>query len=154
MHQMLFVATVVVIFSTVIGSQTRLGTAEDEAAIRQRRQAALTAVNKRDSKTIAAFFASDIDRVRGNGVYHSGREDVEKSFARPYNVFSDGSVSQNASLTEESSRIRFLTNDVALLDIVVVQADGKREQRERSTVVYVKRDGVWMTAAIRNTPIR
>ena len=154
MRHVLFVATVLVLFSSVTDSQTRFGTAEDEEAIRQRRQTALAAVNKRDSQAIAAFFTPDVDRVRGNGVYHSGREDVEKSFARPFNVFIDGSVSQDTSLKEESSRIRFLTNDVALLDIVVVQGDGKREQRERSTVVYVKRDGVWMTAAIRNTPIR
>lgn len=151
MRQLLLVVVIAMLISTALDAQTRLGTAEDEAAIRQRRQAAVTAWNKHDSKAIAELFAADVDRVRSNGSYYSGRTEVEKSFADTL-----GGVDKNATLKEESSTVRFVTSDVALLEIVVAITDNSSGAvlREHNTMVYVKRGGSWVTAAIRTTPIR
>jgi uncharacterized protein (TIGR02246 family) len=142
---------IVALISTAVDSQTRLGTGEDEAEIRQRRQAAMTAWNKHDSKAIAELFAPDVDRVRSNGTYYSGRMEVEKSYADTLS-----GVDKNATLKEERSSVRFLTPDVALLDIVGVITDKTSGTvlREHNTMVYVKRGGSWVTAAIRTTPVR
>lgn len=149
MRRILFVISSLALLATVADSQTRFGTPEDEAAIRQRRQAAMAAWNKHDSKAMAELFTPDVDQVRSNGSYHSGRGAVEKSLAGTL-----GGVDKNSTLKEESSHIRFLTPDVALQDIVVVIADDKRVLREHVTIVNVKRDGIWMPTALRTTPIR
>lgn len=151
MRRVLLGVAIVALITTVVDSQTRPGTAEDEATIRQRRQAAVAAWNRHDSKAIAELFAADVDRVRSNGTYYSGRTEVEKSFADTL-----GGVDKNATLKEESSNVRFLTPDVALLEIVVVITDKASGTvlREHNTMVYVKRGGSWVTAAIRTTPIR
>jgi uncharacterized protein (TIGR02246 family) len=149
MRRILLVVAGVSLWSSFGYSQALFGTAADEAAIRQRRQAALEAWNKHDSQAMAKLWTPDVDQVRSNGTYHSGREGVEKSFTGTL-----AGVDQNSTIKEESSHIRFLTPDVALQDIVVVIADEKRVLREHSTIVYVKRGGVWMTTAIRTTPIR
>jgi ketosteroid isomerase-like protein len=81
MRRLLLVVAIVMLASSALDAQTRLGTAEDEAAIRQRRQAAVAAWNKHDSKAIAELFATDVDGVRSNGSYYSGRTEVEASFA-------------------------------------------------------------------------
>ena len=151
MRRVLFVVAAVALISTAADSQTRLGTIEDEARIRQRRQAAVTAWNRHDSAAIAELFAADVDRVRSNGAYYFGRTEVEKSFVETL-----GGVDKNATLKEESSTVRFLTSDVALLEVVVAITDKTTGTvvREHNTMVYVKRGGSWITAAIRTTPIR
>ena len=151
MRQVLLGVVVVALIGKAVGSQTRLGTPEDEAAIRQRRQSAVTAWNQHDSKAIAELFAADVDRVRSNGAYYAGRTEVEKSFSETL-----GGVDKNATLREESSTVRFVTPGVALLDIVVAITDKTTGAvfREHNTMVYVKRNGAWVTAAIRTTPIR
>lgn len=151
MRQLLLVVVIAMLTSTALDAQTRLGTAEDEAAIRQRRQAAVAAWNKHDSKVIAELFATDVDRVRSNGSYYSGRTEVEKSFADTL-----GGVDKNATLKEESSTVRFVTSDVALLEIVVAITDNSSGMvlREHNTMIYVKRGGSWVTVGIRTTPIR
>lgn len=149
MRRVLFIVANVALFSTVVDSQTRFGTSEDEAMIRQRRQAAMAAWNKHDSKAMVELFTLDVDQVRSNGSYHAGRDAVEKSLAGTL-----GGVDKNSTIKEESSDTRFLTPDVALQDIVLVIADDKRVLKEHATIVYVKRGGVWMTTALRTTPIR
>lgn len=151
MRQLLLVVVIAMLTGTSLDAQTRLGTAEDEAAIRQRRQAAVAAWNKHDSKAIAELFATDVDRVRSNGSYYSGRTEVEKSFADTL-----GGVDKNATLKEESSTVRFVTSDVALLEIVVAITDNSSGMvlREHNTMIYVKRGGSWVTVGIRTTPIR
>ena len=151
MRRLLVVVATALLISTALDAQMRLGTAEDEAAIRQRRQAAVAAWNRHDSKAIAELFAADVDRVRSNGSYYSGRTEVENSFADTL-----GGVDKNAVLKEESSTVRFLTSDVALLEIVVAITDRSSGTvlREHNTMIYVKRGASWVTAGIRTTPIR
>ena len=151
MRRLLLVVAFTILISTALEAQTRLGTAEDEAAIRQRRQAAVAAWNRHDSKAMAELFAADVDRVRSNGSYYSGRAEVEKSYADTL-----GGVDKNATLKEESSTVRVLTSEVALLEVVVAITDNRSGTvlREHLTMIYVKRGGSWVTAAIRTTPIR
>jgi hypothetical protein len=59
-------------------------------------------------------------------------------------------------LKEEATSVRFLTVDVALVDmtVVITGATSAPVLRERGTIVYVKRNGEWMAAAIRATRIQ
>ena len=59
--------------------------------------------NKHDPKALAAHFAADVDRVRSNGTYFFGRTEVERSY-----VDTLGGVDRNATLKDESSKLRLL----------------------------------------------
>jgi uncharacterized protein (TIGR02246 family) len=132
-------------------AQSRLGSAADEAAILTQRQAAVAAWNTHDPKAIAAHFADDVDRVRSNGAYSAGKPEVEKSF-----IDTLGGVDKNATLREESTHVRFLTPDVALVEmtVVITGATNGPVLREHGTLVYIKRNGTWVVSAIRSTRIQ
>jgi hypothetical protein len=76
---------------------------------------------------------------------------VEKSF-----VDTLGGVDRNATLREDSTNVRFVTPDVALVEmtVVITGATNGPVVREHGTFVYVKRNGDWVVTAIRSTRIQ
>lgn len=134
-----------------IAAQTRSpGTAADEAAIRRIREAHDVAYNKHDAKALANLYAVDCDRVTNAGVFYSGRAGIEKSYADAFR-----GPSQHATVRTESSSVRFLTSDTALLDVESVisgRADGTVKNHVAS--IYVKRNGKWVLVAERATRIQ
>src|ERR1044072_2834189 len=112
--------------------QTLFGTAADERAIQNNRDAHDAAWNKHDAKALAALFAPDADRATVNG-WFSGRAEIEKGYVTTF-----GGAFKNATLTNESPKLKFLTADVAMLDvdnIVTGRADGMRV-KNHSTSSY------------------
>jgi len=131
-------------------SQTQLGTASDEAAIRKILDARDVAYNRHDARALAATYAPDADLITGTGRFVSGRAAIQQNYAESF-----AGVDKNASVTINSSKVRFLTSDTALLDLDGVttgRADGAI--KTHATWVYVKRSGVWMVVAIRATRIQ
>lgn len=125
--------------------QTRLGTPADERAIQNNRDAHDAAWNKHDAKALAALFAPDADRATVNG-WFSGRAEIERGYVNTF-----GGAFKNATLTNESPKLKFLTADVAMLDvdnIVTGRADGMTV-KNHSTSIYVKRNGEWTLVANR-----
>lgn len=125
-------------------TQTRAGTAADEAAIKKNGEARAAAWNKHEAKALGALFAADADRVSTRGV-KSGRVEIEKDYADEF----DG-VYKNAMLKDESNKVRFLTADVAILDadhVITGRADGTI--KNHVTATYVKRNGTWALVTYR-----
>jgi uncharacterized protein (TIGR02246 family) len=145
MRQITLVLLGAILASAASQSQTRLGTPADIAAIQHNRAAHDSAWNQHDAKAIAALFAADADRATVNG-WFSGRAEIEKGYATTF-----AGAFKNATLRNESPKLKFLTAEVAMLDvdnIVTGRTDGM-EVRNHSTSIYVKRDGEWVLIANR-----
>ena len=130
--------------------QRQVNTAADEAAIRHILDARNAAYNRHDANALAATYAPDADLVTGTGRLVSGRSEIAKNYTEAF-----AGVDKNASVTINSSKLRFLSPDSALLDLDGVttgRADGAI--RTHATWVYVKRNGEWMVVAIRATRIQ
>lgn len=148
MRYAILVVAGMVLFATATHMQTRPGTSADEAAIRKYREAHNVAYNQHDAKAIANLYAVDGDRVRNNGSYYKGRAQIEASYV---NAFKE--VSKNSTVKDESSKLRFLTNDVALVDVDDVIQDGRNSHKNHVATIYVKRSGDWVLVAERSVRI-
>jgi uncharacterized protein (TIGR02246 family) len=126
-------------------TQARYGTPADERAIQKLRDAHDAAWNRHDAKAIAALFAQDADRATVNG-WFSGRSQIEQGYARTFS-----GAFKAATLTNQAPKLKFLTPDVAVLDVdnlVTGTTDGI-SVRNHSTSIYVKRNGEWTLVANR-----
>jgi uncharacterized protein (TIGR02246 family) len=145
MRQAILVLVGVALCVTSAYTQTRLGTAADEAAIRRNLEARIVAWNKHDAKATAALFATDADRVSTNGSFSSGRAQIEKSYA---NLFSD--VYKNSTLKSEPGTVRFLTTDVAIFDApYTITGATNGTFNGTGAAIHVKRNGVWELVSLR-----
>jgi len=108
------------------------------------------AYNSHDAKALAAAYAPDADLVTGTGRLVSGRAAIEQNYAESF-----AGVDQHAIVKTESTKLRFLTADTAILDLEGVttgRTDGTI--KTHATWVYVKRNGEWTVVAIRATRIQ
>jgi uncharacterized protein (TIGR02246 family) len=146
MRRLLLACVAISILMIVAAKATTLaGSAGDEAAIRRVLEERNAAYNKHDAKAIAAVYAADVDLVTGTGRYLAGRAEVERYYAESFN-----GVDKNATVETENSKVRFLTGDVATLDIdgvVVGRTDGTA--RNHATWIFVKRNGKWTVVSVR-----
>jgi len=138
------------LITTAATADAQLGTSADEAAIRKILDARNGAYNKHDAKALAETYAQDADLVTGTGRVVSGRAAIEQNYIESF-----GGVDKNAVVKTESTKIRFLTTDTAILDLDGVttgRSDGTI--KTHATWVYVRRDGEWAVVAIRATRIQ
>jgi len=143
-----FVAAFLITVAATADAQ--LGTSADEAAIRKILDARNAAYNNHDAKALAATYAPDADLVTGTGRIVSGRAAIERNYAESF-----AGVDKNAVVKTESTKIRFLTADTAILDLEGVttgRSDGTI--KTHATWVYVRRNGEWAVVAIRATRIQ
>lgn len=150
MRERLLLFIVVSLVAGAARAHAQPGTPADEAAIRKILDARNAAYNNHDAKALAATYAPDADLVTGTGRIISGRAAIEKNYVDAF-----AGVDKNASVKIESSTVRFLTADTAILDmdgVTTGRADGAI--KTHATWVYVKRNGEWMVVAIRATRIQ
>jgi uncharacterized protein (TIGR02246 family) len=134
---------------TAATAEAQLGTSADEAAIREILDARNAAYNNHDAKALAATYAPDADLVTGTGRVVSGRAAIEQNYVESFR-----GVDKTAVVKTESTKVRFLTADTAILDLDGVttgRSDGTI--KTHATWVYVKRNGEWTVVAIRATRI-
>ena len=145
MRRVMLVVVGAVLIAATAQMQTRLGTPADERVIQNNRDAHDAAWNKHDARALAALFAPDADRATVNG-WFSGRGEIERGYANTF-----GGAFKNATLINESPKLKFLTADVAMLDVDNIVTDGADGMRVKnhSTSIYVKRNGEWTLVANR-----
>ena len=137
-----------IIVAAVVGSgaavlaQARMGTPGDEAAILKNRDAQNAAYNRHDAKAYAVLLAEEVDRIDASGTVF-GRRGVEQHYADLWKADS------SAIARDESRNIRFVTSDVAILDIDAVVTRSSGTARNHATFVYAKRNGEWAAVAQR-----
>jgi uncharacterized protein (TIGR02246 family) len=110
-------------------------------------EAYVKAFEKGDAKAIAAFWTPDGDYVEQTGKVFKGREAIEGAF-KPFFAANKG-----ASLRIDSESISFPGDGVAIEDgsTSVIFADGTLPARGQFTNVFVKQDGKWLLASVRES---
>ena len=149
MRERLLILLVAVLLSAA-SAYAQLGTRTDEAAIRKILDARNAAYNNHDAKALAATYAPDADLVTGTGRLISGRVEIEKNYVEVF-----AGVDRNATVKINRSKVRFVSQDTAILDmdgVTTGRTDGSITTH--ATWIYVKRNGQWMVVAIRATRIQ
>ena len=120
------------------------GTPEDEAAIRKIVADSADAWNRRDAKALAAHLSDDHDHINVNGEWRSGRAETERALSTAL------ATTQN-NITRSVAKIRFLTQDVAIVVVRNEYSNDKETRKSISTSVLHKIDGIWWNEAFQNT---
>ena len=118
-----------------------------QAAIHQTAEAFVAAFHKGDAKALAAFWTPDGDYVDDTGRVMQGREAIEKAFAEMF------ASNKGVKLRIDVDSLKFPTADTAIEDgtSAVIPPDGSAPSRARYTNVFVKMDGKWLLASVRET---
>jgi uncharacterized protein (TIGR02246 family) len=136
----------------------------DEAAVRAVAQRlpslwAEVTSGRASAVEIAAVFTEDADFVVGDGTHLQGRAEIAAYFERMVaGADAFGTSIRGTTVTMEPQRIRFLTDDVALMIthggiLFPSETEVPPERRGIQTTVLVKVDGAWLGAAYQNTRI-
>jgi len=123
------------------------GDPADLAQIAAVGEAYVKAFEKGDAKAIAAFWTPDGDYVEQTGKVFKGSEAIEAAF-KPFFAANKG-----AKLRIDSESINFPSDGIAVEDgsTAVFFADGTLPARGQFTNVFVKRDGRWLLASVRES---
>ena len=110
----------------------------------------MTTWNKHDAAALVAlFFTADADRISGADHPSKGRAAVKQAIAETMNNPSCKEV----TVSSETVDIRLLTSNVAILDarddVKCTKDVGSSIRKTNHTSIFVKRDGKWVTAAVR-----
>jgi len=118
----------------------------DEAAIRQADAAFVAAYKQGDAKAIAAFFTVDAEYVDELGNVFQGRDAIEESLTE---FFAENT---GCKLEMNVDTIRFISPGVAVEDgsTTITRPESPAPADSRYTAVYVKLDGKWLAASIRD----
>jgi uncharacterized protein (TIGR02246 family) len=124
-------------------------TSEDVAAIRAGSQAFVAAFNQGDAKAIAAFWTEDGDYADESGATFSGRDAIEKEYAR---FFAE----------HPGQKIRLVIDSLKLLSDAAAIEDGRAmldpapdgaPATSKYTVIHVKVDGQWLMSTVRDSRV-
>ncbi|MCX6874461.1 MAG: SgcJ/EcaC family oxidoreductase [Verrucomicrobia bacterium] len=118
-----------------------------QAAIHQTAEAFVAAFHKGDAKALAAFWTPDGDYIDETGRTIKGREAIEQTYAELF------AANKGMTLRIEVADLKFPTPDTAIEDgtSVVMAPDGSAPSRARYTNVFVKSDGKWLLASVRES---
>ena len=141
-----FALTMVLLVVTPVWAQQAQGSAADEKAVREVREAFEKALNDRDAEAAIATFAEDANMVEVDGKYYGGKDAIGKMI--------EDWLDANKGVTVKFTRswVRFIRPDIALNDAIweiTGRAEGKGPARGRETAVLEKRDGKWLFIAVR-----
>jgi uncharacterized protein (TIGR02246 family) len=128
------------------GSPARAAESDpQEAAITKTAEAFVEAFQKGDAKAVAAFWTQDGDYVDLTGRVLNGRPAIEKDFA---DLFAEN---KGLKLRIEIASLKFPTTDTAVEDgtTAVLAPDGTAPSRARYSNFFVKKDGQWLLASVR-----
>jgi len=148
MRTLIIVASLLTVAAASV-AQTPSSRSRDEAAIRQVWKDYVTTWNKHDTTALALFFTADADRIAFTGQTAKGQAAVIQAIAETMHSPS----CKDVTFSSETVDIRLLTNDVAVLDarddVKCTKDAGSSIQKTNHTSLFVKRNGKWLTAAIR-----
>ena len=133
------------ILASVI-SFTSIGqTAQDEDAVRKVVIAFQEDFNEGSFKNASNYTTTDWEHVNPFGGITKGREEVLKEVRQVHQTFLKG-----VTITIESIMIRFITDDVAIADVIhkgsaFESPDGVKHENPRSfkTYIIIKQKGKW-----------
>ena len=120
--------------------------AEDVKAIKDAVDAFVKAFNAGDSKAIEALFTENAEVTDEDGAMAVGKPAILAQFEDAFKA------NPGRKITIFTDSVRFFADDVAIEEgrTLLTPADGNPAEHSRYTVVYVKKDGRWLQASIRD----
>ncbi len=140
-------------FTALASGATGAQTVEDSVAIRARIEAYRTAWDTHDPAAVGAFFTDDADFVMGNQPAAVGRRAIQEWWS---DYFSNQEPERHLTLDVHS--VRFVTVDVAVVDVATTTGGRDHQGREllarrfRGTWVVHLQSGEWLISAMRGLP--
>ena len=134
------------LLATSIGTSARqqFGSAADENAIVSRLTTYAAAKMRRDARAEALCYAEDADLRFGTGLSITGRANIEKAVAMTDPAF---------RFSLEPSSLRFLSDDVAIVEVDITTGVQSPLTKMVGTYVMVRRNVVeWLIGAVRIVP--
>ncbi len=122
--------------------------AQDEQAIRAAAKDYLDALHRGDAQALAMFWTADGDVVDEMGQSRPASELLAQLTPR-------GADPQGPPIEMQETKIRFLSDDVAIEDGLSEESDseGRTAARGRFSAIWVKKDGRWRMASLREARI-
>jgi uncharacterized protein (TIGR02246 family) len=116
----------------------------EEDVLLKRTEAFVATFNKGDAKALADIFTTDGDLVDPEGQHIKGRKAIEEVYQQYF------AATKGAKLFIHITSVRVVRPDLAVEDGLteVVRPDGP-PSTARYTVMYVKQDGQWYLASVR-----
>jgi uncharacterized protein (TIGR02246 family) len=144
-------STLALALACAIHSGATLRAAEpdpQEAALNKTSEAFVEAFHKGDAKAVAALWTADGDYVSDTGRVFKGRKAIEENFTEFF------AANKGLQLRIEVADLKFPTPDVAIEDgtTLVLAPDGGEPSRARYSNVFVKKEGQWLLASVRESP--
>ena len=117
----------------------------DEAALKQRTAAFVAAVKSGDAKAVAGFWTDEGEYTGGDGVTVRGAANLEEAYRGHFKEAGKPQV------CHEIDGIRFLSRDTAVVEGTFESASAKEKEPKRAgfSILYVREDGVWRIAVLR-----
>jgi uncharacterized protein (TIGR02246 family) len=119
----------------------------DESAIRKASQEFVRAFEKGDVKAVGALFTEEGEYVDETAETIRGRAALEKAYAKFFKERVD------VKAAGKTDRIRFLSKETAIEEgTFTVQAKDRPAETNRFSALYVRQDGKWLIALMKEWP--
>jgi uncharacterized protein (TIGR02246 family) len=122
--------------------------AEDVKGVHAAVDAFVKAFNDGDAKAVSALFTENAEVIDDEGAMAVGRPAITAQFEEAFQQ------NPGRKITVTTDSVKFFADDVAQEEgrAVITPAESGQAEHSRYTVIYVKKDGHWLTASIRDEP--
>ena len=121
---------------------------EDTQAIQQVSQSLVDAFNRKQADELTSLFLPNAELIDDAGNSHDGRDEIKDIFTKFIGLFPDATMALNI----ESIRLAAGELGIENGTRTITTANDAKAATNRYTMVYVKRDGNWQIAVVREVP--